>query len=245
MPLRRRSLLAVLVLPAVLWAAPARAQDALEPPAVGEAATGDWAYLATLDDWAREHQVVRLTGARRLLIGDSMCGIWPRPDYDAVGLWAQPSTVIRPLAARVLREYHHDEIIFWIGTAHLLAEEDRGVLQRDLAALVKLVGDRPYAIVGALVPRGTKPRVVEEYRAFNAHLAATYPYTIDPHRVLGIPGHGERYLIDTVHLSPPGYVLIEQALEPVLARAEADVRTAASAKRDVRSAAPPAPTGAE
>lgn len=169
---------------------------------------------------------VAVSGHKRIVIGDSMCYLWPGEDHDTIGLWGRTSDVIRANAEHVLQSYAHDEVVLWVGTAHLIEGGNLGRLQRDIAALVRACGDRPYVVVGPLCPRKYKTNREKKdlYAAINEHLAQTYRYYVDPAEVLDAD-HDGRWLFkdDHIHLKPEAYAQLEPAVNEVLAQARADL----------------------
>lgn len=162
---------------------------------------------------------VHLEGHPRVLVGDSMCVRWPGDDHDALAFSMMPSNMIRQFGEKYLRAGKHREVVFWIGTAHLHHGFPPEVMRADMPAFVAAAGDRPYVILGPLCPREATPAMRATFAAMNVYLAATYPDAyLDPATILGIPGPGDAYYTDGIHISPEGYAVLQPAVDAALAR---------------------------
>lgn len=194
----------------------------------GLSAALGWPEMRPGEERRKPLRKIDVQGRSRIVVGDSLSYLWPGTTHDAIGLWGISSEAIRAEAEPHLRAGTHAEVILWVGTAHLLNGDSRRSLQRDIAALVEAVGERPYVLIGPVAPRGRGKRLEKQYAKVNAYLARTYPYYVDPAAALGLSAAGRRhYRRDRIHLRVSAYRVLQPMVEDVLRRARADLdRTA-------------------
>ncbi len=162
---------------------------------------------------------IRLDGHRRILVGDSLCLLWPGTAHDVLAFGGQSSRTILGFAEGLLADSPHGEVVLWLGTAHYWAGHSPEMFRTDIPRFVELIGVRPYVIIGPLLPREAGPELSAGYADGNAFLAATYPEAyIDPAAVLHLPDNADRYYADALHVNAAAYAVLQPVVDAALAR---------------------------
>lgn len=170
--------------------------------------------------------MIILKGAPRLYLGDSMIRHWPQDGADRIALSGQSSSAILQEALPVLETDEHEEVVLWIGTAHLWEAPTRAAADRllaDTATAVAAAGSHRYVVLGPLCPSFMNGPPRAEFARANAVLAERYgDRYVDPAQVLGLPGGpNEEYRPDGVHLLDEAYWPLARVVEDALGAQQA------------------------
>lgn len=165
---------------------------------------------------------IRLEGHARILVGDSLCILWPGEAHDVVAFSGTPVGAVVHYAGGYLAAGAHEEVVLWAGTAHYSTGSPPAAFREDFPQLVEAVGDRPHVILGPLPPHGLAEDKQAAYAEINAFLAATYPDVyLDPAAILGLPERAAEFHADSIHLNAAGYAVLIPVVDAQLARAGA------------------------
>ena len=157
---------------------------------------------------------VELSGHDTLLVGDSAVYLWPWP-ADRLGLWGQPTELIRAAFLRTVTGRRYAQILLWPGTAHFWAGEPVEQYVADVAVMVahaQTQSDRVVLITPLPTPEHpTTPadgaaRVRAQWP--DLHIIDLFAWYAEAHAT----GNWATWSDDGYHLTAAGYTQLQSVL---------------------------------